>query len=76
MRLKACNNLRNPEIGYSMVEKSLGKISILQIQEGFIMNNEHENAQHLRETIKMMVDRMEDVDELMEVLDLLGYYGG
>ncbi|MDD6611349.1 MAG: hypothetical protein PUE91_03995 [Clostridiales bacterium] len=40
------------------------------------MNNEHENVQHLRETIKMMVDRMEDVDELMEVLDLLGYYGG
>lgn len=40
------------------------------------MNNEHENAQHLREVIKMMVDRMEDVDELIEVLDLLRYYGG
>lgn len=40
------------------------------------MNNEHENAQHLRETIKMMVDRMKDVDELLEVLDFLGYYGG
>ena len=39
------------------------------------MNNEHEKVKHLRETIKMLVDRMEDVDELMEVLDLLGYYG-
>ncbi|MDO4175658.1 MAG: hypothetical protein Q4D42_12930 [Eubacteriales bacterium] len=38
-------------------------------------NNQAMQAEHLRETIKMLVDRMEDADELMEVLDMLGYYG-
>ncbi|MDO5783438.1 MAG: hypothetical protein Q4P20_00080 [Eubacteriales bacterium] len=39
-------------------------------------NNQTMQAEYLREAIKTLVDRMDDVDELTEVLDMLGYYGG